>query len=268
MPRAATTGSRPTRKAPQPARVLDPTAHSASVRASIQSGGRTEHQDMNVAVGHFGRLSPASIRRFARWETRCRQGPLSGTVVTLSDVPERWTKASIYPDMWADPGEDPRNSDGVSPDGELATLQDYLRNYRLTVLMKCEGLDPGQLARRSVPPSTMSLLGLIRHLAWAERDWCNWIGAGDPARDLYGPGDAAFEGVVAEQALADRAFADLAREQAATDAVLARYPDLGTRVGQKGIAVRELWVHRIEEYARHCGHADLLRERIDGRVGQ
>ena len=50
--------------------------------------------------------------------------------------------------------------------------------------------------------------------------------------------------------------------------MLAGYPDLSTRVGRKGIAVRELWVHRIEEYARHCGHADLQRERIDGRVGQ
>ena len=206
--------------------------------------------------------------RLARLDIWLRAGPLPGTVGTVSDVPERWTKGSIYPDMWVDPGEDPRNSDGVSPDGELATLQDYLRNYRLTLLMKCEGLDPGQLACRSVPPSTMSLLGLVRHLAWAERDWCNWTGTGDPASKLYGPGDAAFEGAVADQALAEGAFADLAREQAATDAVLAGYPDLGTRVGRKGIAVRELWVHRIEEYARHCGHADLLRERIDGRVGQ
>jgi hypothetical protein len=72
-----------------------------------------------------------------------RTGPLPGTVNTVSEAPERWTKASVYPDMWADPGEDPRNSDGVSPDGELATLQDYLTNYRLTLLMKCEGLDPG-----------------------------------------------------------------------------------------------------------------------------
>jgi uncharacterized damage-inducible protein DinB len=197
-----------------------------------------------------------------------RAGSVPETVLLVSGVPTRWTKASIYPDMWADPGEDPRNSAGVSPDGELATLQDYLTNCRLTLLMKCEGLDPGQLARRSVPPSTMSLLGLIRHLARGERAWCNWIGAGDPAPDLYGPGDAAFEIASADQALADTAFADLAREQAATDAVLARYPDLGTRVGESGIAIRELWVHRIEEYARHCGHADLLRERIDGRVGQ
>jgi len=189
-------------------------------------------------------------------------------VNAVSDLPERWTKASVYPDMWADPGEDPRNSEGVSPDGELATLQDYMRNYRLTLLMKCEGLDPEQLARRSVPPSTMSLLGLVRHLAEGERAWRNWITPGDPAPRLYGAGDAAFEGAAAEQALAEGAFADLAREQAATDAVLAGYSDLGTRVGRKGIAVRELWVHRIEEYARHCGHADLLRERIDGRVGQ
>lgn len=207
-------------------------------------------------------------RRLARLNTRLRTGPLPSTVNTVSDAPERWTKASVYPDMWADPGEDPRNSDGVSPDGELATLQDYLTNYRLTLLMKCEGLDPGQLARRSVPPSTMSLLGLIRHLAEAERSWSNWIALRNPAARLYGAGDAAFDGAVAEQAQAEGAFADLAREQAATDAVLAGYPDLGTRLGRKGIAVREMWVHRIEEYARHCGHADLLRERIDGRVGQ
>ncbi len=200
--------------------------------------------------------------------TRLRTGPLPGTVNTVSDVPGRWSKASVYPDMWADPGEDPRNSEGVSPDGELATLQDYVRYYRLTLLMKCEGLDPGQLACRSVPPSTMSLLGLIRHLAEGERSWRNWIAMGDPAPRLYGAGDAAFEGAVAEHAQAEGAFADLAREQAATDAVLAGYPDLSTRAGRKGIAVRELWVHRIEEYARHCVHADLLRERIDGRVGQ
>jgi uncharacterized damage-inducible protein DinB len=186
----------------------------------------------------------------------------------VSDLPERWTKASVYPDIWADPGEDPRNSEQVSPDGELATLQDYLGNYRLTLLMKCEGLDPGQLARRSVPPSTMSLLGLLRHMAEGERDWRNWIVPGDPAPALYGPDDAAFDEAAADQALADGACTDLAREQAATDGVLAGYPDLGARMGDKSIAVRELWVHRIEEYARHCGHADLLRECIDGRVGQ
>lgn len=70
----------------------------------------------------------------------------------MSDRPARWTQATVYPDMWADPGDDPRHSEGVSPDGERATLQDYLTHYRMTLRMKCEGLDPEQLAPRSVPP--------------------------------------------------------------------------------------------------------------------
>ena len=131
----------------------------------------------------------------------------------MTDTPERWTTATVYPDMWTDPDQDPRNSDGASPDGELGTLQDYLTSYRLTLLMKCEGLDPEQLARRSVPPSTLSLLGLVRHLAQVERDWRNWILPEDPAPRLYGTHDAAFDGAVAEQAVVDGAFADLAREQ-------------------------------------------------------
>jgi uncharacterized damage-inducible protein DinB len=184
----------------------------------------------------------------------------------VSDQPERWTQATVYPDMWVDPNDDPRGNT-ASPDGELATLQDYLASYRLTLLMKCEGLSAEQLARRSVPPSTMSLLGLIRHLADGERAWRGWIEGGDRER-LYGARDADFDGAAADQALVDAAYADLAREQAATDAVLAGYPDLGTRLGKDAIAVRELLVHRVEEYARHCGHADLLRECIDGRVGQ
>lgn len=68
--------------------------------------------------------------------------------------------------------------------------------------------------------------------------------------------------------MVDAAYLELEREQAVVDAALAGHPDLGARVGKEGIAVRELTAHRIEEYARHCGHADLLRERVDGRVGQ
>ncbi|HEY3545347.1 MAG TPA: DinB family protein [Propionicimonas sp.] len=186
----------------------------------------------------------------------------------MSAQPSRWTRATVYPDMWVDPDDDPRNTDGASPDGELATLLDYLADYRTTLLMKCEGLDAEQLARRSVPPSTMSLLGLLRHLAEVERDWRSWIVPGDPLPKLYGARDADFDGAVGEQAVVDAAYADLAREQAATDALLAGHSDLGERLGADGIAVRELMVHRVEEYARHCGHADLLRECIDGRVGQ
>lgn len=186
----------------------------------------------------------------------------------MSQQPGRWTRATVYPDMWVDPDDDPRNTDGVSADGELATLQDYLTDYRATLLMKCDGLDAEQLARRSVPPSTMSLLGLVRHLAEVERDWRNWISTEEPLPKLYGVRDSDFDGALPDQELVDAAYADLAREQVATDAVLAEHPDLGERLGDDGIAVRELMVHRVEEYARHCGHADLLRECIDGRVGQ
>ncbi|MFI8435635.1 DinB family protein [Streptomyces sp. NPDC079020] len=186
----------------------------------------------------------------------------------MSDQPARWSQATVYPDMWADPDNDPRENNGGSPDGELPTLLDFLSGYRLTLRMKCEGLDPEQLARRSVPPSTMSLLGLIRHLAEVERDWRNWISHDEPLPKLYGRRDADFDGAVADQAVVDASYADLEREQAALDAALAEHPDLGERLGREDIAVRELMVHRIEEYARHCGHADLLRECVDGRVGQ
>lgn len=65
-----------------------------------------------------------------------------------------------------------------------------------------------------------------------------------------------------------KTWADLEAEQARTDAEISKYENLGIRLGQSQIAVRELQIHRIEEYARHCGHADLLRECIDGRTGQ
>src|SRR4051795_2938534 len=72
-------------------------------------------------------------------------------------------------DMWVDPADDPRTYG--NPEGEKATLREYLGNYRLTLDMKCGGLDADQLARRSIPPSTLSLLGLIRHLAQVENHW-------------------------------------------------------------------------------------------------
>ena len=108
-------------------------------------------------------------------------------------------------------------------------MQDYLSDYRLTLRMKCEGLDAEQLARRSVPPSTMSLLGLLRHLAEVERDWRNWITSGDPLPKLYGKPDADFDGAVANQAVVDAAYTDLAHEQAATDAMLADPPRCASR---------------------------------------
>ncbi|WNI20561.1 DUF664 domain-containing protein [Streptomyces sp. ITFR-16] len=186
----------------------------------------------------------------------------------MPDTPARWTRATVYPDMWTDPADDPRDREGPPSEGELATLQDFLKSYRLTLRMKCEGLSPEQLARRAVPPSTLSLLGLLRHLAEVERDWRNWITDDEPLPKLYGGRDADFDGAVGEQSAVDGAYDDLEREQNETDTALARHRDLGERLGKDRTSVRELMVHRIEEYARHCGQADLLRECIDGRVGQ
>jgi uncharacterized damage-inducible protein DinB len=176
--------------------------------------------------------------------------------------------------MWVDPDDDPRGSDRVSPDGELPTLLDYLRNYRLTLRMKCDGLDAQQLAQRSVPPSTMSLLGLVRHLAQVEQSWGRRVLGGESVQRLYeGEGDPAFDGAVGDSAVVAEALARWDEGIAATNAVVRRFTDPGQRVplsehDDQRIAVREVLVHLIEEYARHCGHADLLRECIDGRVGQ
>lgn len=101
-----------------------------------------------------------------------------------------------------------------------------------------------------------------------ERDWRNWISDGEPLPRPYGGSDTDFDGAGADQGVIDTAYADLACEQSELDATPAEHSDLDERLGQDGIAVRELMVHRIDEYARRCGHADLLRECIDGRVGQ
>jgi hypothetical protein len=85
-------------------------------------------------------------------------------------APDRWTKATAYDDMWVEPADDPREVD-EPPVVERATLLQYLDAYRQTLRMKCDGLTPEQLALRSVPPSTMSLLGLVRPLAEVERSW-------------------------------------------------------------------------------------------------
>jgi uncharacterized damage-inducible protein DinB len=177
-------------------------------------------------------------------------------------------------DMWMDPADDPRSFG--NPEGEKATLREYLSNYRLTLQMKCEGLDAEQLARRSVPPSTLSLLGLVRHLAQVENHWFQRAlqGKVDQPRlfkrddDL----DADFTGAVAEQAVVDEAFDAWKAEIAAADEWLDALDetDLGQQVPihDESASVRDILVHVIEEYARHAGHADLLRECIDGRTGQ
>lgn len=190
----------------------------------------------------------------------------------------RWTQSTTYLDMWVDPDDDPRESDGDAGD-ERSILLDYLRHYRLTLEMKCAGLDAEQMAQRSVPPSTMSLLGLVRHMVEGERHFRR-VMAGEDAPKLYCTDedrDGDFNGAIPDAAVVEDAWRQWRTEVDLTDRYLAGVTDLGTRnAGFSDLGpdpggneqLRDVLVAQIAEYARHCGHADLLRERIDGRVGQ
>ncbi|PSK96659.1 uncharacterized protein DUF664 [Haloactinopolyspora alba] len=173
-----------------------------------------------------------------------------------------------WQDLFAHPDDDPR-SDGRL-DGERATLVGYLRDQRLTLEMKCADLDAEALARRSVPPSTMSLLGLVRHMADVELHWFRNRLAGQGIskhfRDDDDP-DGDFDDAVADPGVVEEAWRTWRVEVAFAERFVDDAPDLGF-VGPEGHVLREVLVHMIEEYARHNGHADLLRERIDGRIGQ
>jgi uncharacterized damage-inducible protein DinB len=176
--------------------------------------------------------------------------------------------------MWASPEDDPRVSG--SPTGEFATIREYLSNYRLTLGLKCEGLSPEQLATRSVPPSTLSLVGLVRHMARVEHNWFqrSLQSHRELPRLFWSPDDhdLDFSGAVADPAVVEEAFAEWRAQIAAADAWLDGPVDLDAVVttprGDGEASVRDILIHMIEEYARHCGHADLLRECIDGRTGQ
>ena len=170
--------------------------------------------------------------------------------------------------MFVHPDDDPRTDGGFQ--GERATLVGYLRDQRLTLELKCADLDPADLARRSVEPSNLSLLGLVRHMAGVEQSWFRLRMAGQDVPRLYrteADRDGDFNGAVADPDVVREAFDTWRAEMAFTDQYVAVAPNLDL-VGAKGDVLREVLVHMIEEYARHNGHADFLRERIDGRVGQ
>lgn len=175
-------------------------------------------------------------------------------------------------DLWTEPENDPRSFG--NPVGEKATYREYLGNYRLTIELKCEGLDADQLAARSVPPSALSLLGLVRHLAQMEHHWFRRVlqGTGEP--QLYKLTDdwnRDFTGAAADPELVAEAFATwkavIANADEWLDALAEADLDREVPFDDGTVSVRNVLVHVIEEYARHAGHADLLRECIDGRTG-
>jgi uncharacterized damage-inducible protein DinB len=175
-------------------------------------------------------------------------------------------------DFFLDPSVDPRQAESAPSRGERDVDLSYLRHFRMTFELKLQGLDAEQLARRSVPPSSLSLLGLLRHLAKVEHSWNRNVLQGVDEPRLYGGGevrDADYDGAVADEDVVQEAWTAWRREVAAAEAHLAqRSFDDVVEVHGEPTEVRDIVVHLIEEYARHCGHADLLRECIDGRTGQ
>ena len=154
-------------------------------------------------------------------------------------------------------------------DPEQEMLRDWLGWHRATLLRKCAGLDAAQLATRSVPPSSLSLLGLIRHMSDAERGWVRQTYRGEQVPDLYYRPDLPDADI--KEAGPARAEEDLAIYRAecqAVDAALegAKLDDTFT-FREMTHSVRWMWQHLVEEYARHNGHADLIREAIDGSAG-
>jgi uncharacterized damage-inducible protein DinB len=162
--------------------------------------------------------------------------------------------------------------------GERATLVAYLDYHRETLAAKCDGLTGAQLARRSVPPSELSLLGLLRHLAEVERRWFQNRVAGLDVGPVYltdEDEDADFHLPNADPdelaRLASEAKTTWEHEVARSNEILAAVASLDDQFEHERhgpLSIRWLLVHMIEEYSRHNGHADLLREAIDGLTGE
>ncbi|MEQ4206247.1 DinB family protein [Actinopolymorpha sp. B17G11] len=155
---------------------------------------------------------------------------------------------------------------------ERSTLEAWLDFHRTTLAIKCAGLDDAQAATPSTPPSTFTLTGLVQHMAEVERNWFRRVFAGEHAPPIYDPEadpdgpDGGFD--VAEGATLKEALATWSSEIAAARERCAKHPLTDTgRFMDQDVSLRWIYVHMIEEYARHNGHADLLRERIDGAIG-
>ena len=154
---------------------------------------------------------------------------------------------------------------------ERTMLSEFLDHQRATLLWKCEQLDGEALARRGVPPSTLSLLGIVRHMAVVEWHWFERVFLGSDAPcpiSLDQDRDADFNDLDPAGAMKDIELFE--RQCEDSRAIVAAAPGLEAEAARarEPIALRWILVHMVEEYARHNGHADLLRELIDGAVGE
>ncbi|MEU4232582.1 DinB family protein [Nonomuraea sp. NPDC026600] len=153
---------------------------------------------------------------------------------------------------------------------ERTTLVAFLRWHRETLEHKCAGLESAQLAERAVGRSALSLLGLVRHAAESERFWFRRVMAGQELPPLFSSPDSAFDVASANAQMVAQAWQAWQTEIAFADRFVDAAQDLeltGNEPGEGPVSLRWVLMHMVEEYARHNGHADLLREQIDGAVG-
>jgi hypothetical protein len=173
-------------------------------------------------------------------------------------------------DMWTAPAVDRAEPDLVA--NERTALEQWLDYHRATLLMKCAGLTASQLKQRAVSPSRLSLLGLVRHMVEVERWWFRMHAAGEVIDFTYDPDGVGLDFEEIDDADAAADLAAFHKEcEAARAAVAGRsLDDLVPSRGdhpERERDIRWIFLHMIEEYARHNGHADLLREAIDGVTG-
>jgi hypothetical protein len=166
--------------------------------------------------------------------------------------------------------EDPRRTEPTFLLGEREMLEQWLEFHRVTLLLKCEGLDDAGRKARPVPTSLLSLHGLLRHMAEVERNWFRRVLTREPATPpiWYDPAIEDSELVPLDDAdwEADLATWHAECEHSRAAAAARDLDDTGIRRGEP-CSLRWIYVHMIEEYARHNGHADLIRELVDGAVG-
>lgn len=155
--------------------------------------------------------------------------------------------------------------------GEPETLTAFLDWHRATLELKCGGLSPEQLSMQALPPSTLSLHGILRHLGGVESWWFGTQFGGEGFYTLYdvmNDSDADFGGVAdGDPAEALAAWRDACDRSRAVVAGAGSLEARGRTIAGETINLRFVLVNMIAEYARHNGHADLLRERLDGRTG-
>lgn len=171
---------------------------------------------------------------------------------------------------WTAPGANRHEPSRVAD--ERTALTQLLDYQRATLLTKCAGLTAGELKNRAVPPSTLSLLGLVRHLTEVERWWFRMHANAEELEFPYDPDQSGADfhdtgdADAAHDLDAYRQEIETAREAVAGKDLDLVVPSRGDHL-ERTRDIRWIYLHMIEEYARHNGHADLLREAIDGTTG-